>query len=54
MKTTEATYATHLHERLPLQPELHEPDIHVWAQGRGKKLVFDCWTANFRCVVETS
>ena len=42
MSTTEATYATHLHERLPSQPELHKPYIHVKALWRGKELPFDC------------
>jgi len=54
MRTTEATYATHLHDWLPSQAELHEPYIRVKALGRGKHLPFDCWTACFRCIVEAS
>jgi hypothetical protein len=54
MSTTEATYTTPPHERLPSQPELHEPCIRVMAPGRGKELPFDCWTACFRCIAETS
>ena len=53
MSTTEATYATHLHEWLPSQPEL-QPYLHVKALERGKELPFDYWTACFRCVVEAS
>ena len=54
MSTSEATYATHLHEWFRSQPELHEPYTHVKALGRGKELPFHCWTACFRCVVEAS
>jgi hypothetical protein len=45
MSTTEAAYASHLHQWLPSQPKLHEPCIRVKALGRGKELPFDCWTA---------
>jgi hypothetical protein len=54
MSTTEARYATHLDERLPLQPERCDPCVHVEALWRGKGLPFDYSTACFRCVVEAS
>jgi hypothetical protein len=54
MSTPEARCATHLDERLSLQPECHEPCVHVEALWRGKELPFDYSTACSRRVVEAS
>jgi hypothetical protein len=43
MSTSEATYATHLHESC----------VHAKALA-GKDLPFGCWTACFRCIEEAS
>jgi len=54
MRTAEASYANHLDEWLPSQPERHQPCHHVETLARGKALAFGCSTARFRGAVAAS